>query len=213
MPRRNLVPGQSLIEGTALRWRPKFLLGANGERPQWAANRALQGTNAERLMNSLSIEDWNIEAFIECIEEKVREDRWHKPDPTFLDWLSKKGVDWHQQFYALLAKDNEAQEEIYRLKSCKIVRLVDGNHEIGTNCYFSEDRPLKSGIIKYVDPAVYTSGKSKTQQEGALKFLREVGVTSVGERQLVEALLKSSYISDNRILNSHVNIWQIFVDL
>ncbi len=57
------------------------------------------------------------------------------------------------------------------------------------------------GGVKYVDPAVYTTGKSKAQQESALKFLRDVGVTSVGERELVEALLKSDYTSDNRALN------------
>src|SRR5579862_8872853 len=117
-----------------------------------------------------------------------------KPDRTLVPVAGD--VDWHQQFYALLAKDNEAQEEIDRLKSCKIVRLADGTYAIGEKCHFADESELKAGGIKYVDPAVYTSGKSKVQQEGALKFLRDVGVTSVGERQRVEALLKIGYVSE-----------------
>ena len=54
--------------------------------------------------------------------------------------------------------------------------------------------------VNCVDAAVYTSGKGKVQQDGARKFLEEVGVTTLGERQLIEALLKSSYSDMNRPL-------------
>jgi hypothetical protein len=40
-----------------------------------------------------------------------------------------------------------------------------------------------------VDAGVYTSGKSKSQQENARKFLDAIGVREVGETEQVEAIL------------------------
>lgn len=200
-PAQILVQAKSSLKDLLTHDDIEFLIDYDDEPPQWAASRALQGTNVERFMNGLAIKDWDIEAFVDCIDEKVSEGSWRGVNAEFLKWLAGKSVEWHQQFYSLLARDSEAQSELSRLKRCRIVRLTDGTHSVGPNCHFPDDRGSKSGGVLCVDQAVYTAGKRKAQQESARKFLEDVGVTSVGERQLVEAILKSSYGNDKRTLN------------
>lgn len=200
-PAQTLVQAKSSLKELLGPEDIEFLIDYDDEPPHWAASRALQGTNVERFMNGLAIKDWDIEAFIDCIEEKVSEGNWRGVDAAFMTWLAGKGTEWHQQFYALLARDSEAQGEINRLKRCRIVRLTDGTHSIGQKCHFPDDRGLRSGGVLCVDTAVYSAGRSKAQQESARKFLEDVGVTNVGERQLVDAILKSTYASDTRTLN------------
>jgi hypothetical protein len=200
-PAQALVQAKSSLKELLSLEDIEFLIEYDGEPPQWAANRALQGTNVERFMNGLAIKDWDVVAFIGCIEQKASEGTWRNVDAEFMTWLSGKRGEWHQQFYALLARDGEAQSELRRLKRCRIVRLTDGTHCVGQKCHFPDDRDLKSGGVPCVDPAVYSAGKSKVQQESARKFLEDMGVTSVGERQLVEAILKTAYTSNTRTLN------------
>ena len=200
-PAQTLVQAKSSLKELLGPEDIEFLIDYDDQPPRWAASRALQGTNVERFMNGLAIKDWDIEAFIDRIDEKVSEGNWRGADAEFMAWLAGKSAEWHQQFYALLARDSEAQGELNRLKRCRIVRLGDGTHSIGQKCHFPDDRGLKSGAVLCVDPAVYSAGRSKAQQESARKFLEDVGVTNVGERQLVEAILKGTYSSDTRPLN------------
>jgi hypothetical protein len=108
-----------------------------------------------------------------------------------MTWLTGKSAEWHQQFYALLARDSEAQSELSRLKRCRIMRLTDGTHCVGQKCHFPEERGLKSVGVLYVDPAVYSAGRSKAQQESARKFLEDEGVTNVGSVSLSKRSLRA----------------------
>ncbi|MES0110163.1 hypothetical protein [Mesorhizobium sp. M0013] len=200
-PAQILVQAKSSLKDLLTHDDIEFLIDYDDQPPQWASSRALQGTNVERFMNGLAIKDWDIEAFVDCIDGKASEGNWRGVNAEFMKWLTGKSVEWHQQFYALLGRDSEAQSELGRLKRCRIVRLIDGTYDSGPKCHFPDDRGLKTGGVRCVDPAVYTAGKSKMQQESARKFLEDAGVTSVGERQLVEAILKSSYASESRTLN------------
>ena len=187
----------------------EFLIEYDNEPPQWAASRALQGTNVERFMNGLAIKEWDIRAFIDCIDQRGSEGNWRGIDAEFMAWLAGKGAEWHQQLYALLAKDSEAQSEQDRIKRWRIVRLADATYSIGQECHFPDESGLKSSGVLCVDPAVYSTGRSKAQQESARKFLEDVGVTDVGERQLVEAILKSTYASNMRTLNKREHMAHI----
>ncbi len=180
----------------------EFLIDYEDDSPQWAASRALQGTNIERFMNGLAIKDWDVEAFVDCIYQKTSETSWRYVDAEFIKWLAGKSAEWHQQFYAILARDNDAQSELYKLKHCKIVRLTDSTYERGNKCHFLVDLGLSTKGVPCVDPAVYIAGKSKAQQESARKFLENVDVTNVGERQLVEAVLKSKYSNQTTWMNN-----------
>ncbi|WP_010660163.1 sacsin N-terminal ATP-binding-like domain-containing protein [Brucella anthropi] len=179
----------------------KYLIEYDDEPPLWAAPRALQGTNVERFMTALEIRDWDIEDFVDCLDEKTTVGSWKGVDKEFLTWLGHKTVEWHQQLYSLLDRESEAQSALYRLKRCQLIRLSDGSYATGNACHFADERDLSAEGVRCVDPAVYTSGKSKAQQENARRFLESLGVTGVGERQLVEALLKSKYTGDNREFN------------
>jgi len=78
---------------------------------------------------------------------------------------------------------------------------TDSTYATGPRSHFLDDLGLQTNGVRCVDPAAYTTGKSKAQQESARKFLEDAGVTSVGERHLVEATLKSNYASDTRTLH------------
>lgn len=187
----------------------EFLIDYDDEPPQWAASRALQGTNIERFMNGLAIRDWDVDAFVDCVVERASEDWQGAVDADFMKWLAMKNIEWHQQLYALLARESEAQDELYRLEDCRIVRLIDGTYSIGSTCHFPDDKPRRTSGVAYVDAAVYTAGKSKAQQDSSRKFLTDVGVTVVGERQLIEAILKSVYAGGARTFNEREYIAHI----
>ncbi|RXT28004.1 hypothetical protein B5P46_04105 [Rhizobium leguminosarum] len=200
-PAQTLIQAKSSLKELLSSDDIEFLIDYDEAPPQWAASRALQGTNVERFMNGLAIKDWDIASFVDCIDQKASEGNWRGVNTEFMAWLAGKSMEWHQQFYALLAKDSEAQDELYRLKRCKIVRLSEGAYECGPKCHFLDNHDVKTRGVRCVDPAVYTAGKSKAQQESARKFLEDIGATKVGERQLVEAILKSTYVNSARTLN------------
>lgn len=200
-PARILVQAKSALKDLLSHDDIEFLIDYDDDPPQWATSRALQGTNVEKFMNGLDITEWDIDEFVSCINEKAAASNWRGVNAAFMQWLAGKSVEWHQQFYALLAKEADAQSAIWRLKRCRIVRLADGQYSEGPKCHFPSDSGLKSTAVLWVDHAVYTAGKSKAQQESARKFLDDLGVTSVGERQFVEAILKDGYTSDTRTLN------------
>lgn len=200
-PANILVQARSALKDLLTHDDIKYLIGYPDEPLQWAAPRTLQGTNTERFMNQLGIQQWDVEEFVNCIHERANTSRWNGVNAEFMKWLGDKDIDWHQQFYALLARENDAQIARHRLQSCKIVRLNDGHYSVASNCHFGYERGLNTDGVACVDPAVYTAGKSKTQQESARKFLEDMGVTDVGERQLIDAILRTSYGDDKRTLN------------
>lgn len=200
-PAKMLVQARSALKDLLSPDDIKYLIGLPDEPLQWATARALQGTNTERFMNQLGIQQWDVEEFVNCIHERANTSHWNGVNAEFMKWLGGKDVEWHQQFYALLARDSYAQIALYRLQSCMIVRLTDGHYSVASNCHFAYERGLNTDGVSCVDPAVYTAGKSKTQQESARKFLEEMGVTDVGERQLIEAILRTNYSDDKRTLN------------
>src|SRR5207244_1336321 len=115
------------------------------------------------------------------------------PDQAFMTWLSGKPPEWHQRLYSLLYAEFSPQGACRRFKDLKIVRLSDGSYGAGSECFFPGAGVEHDDVLPRVDAAVYTSGKSKLQQENARKFLAEIGVREVGEAEQVEAILKQRY--------------------
>ncbi len=182
------------------------------EPPQWASARALQGTNIERFMTGLAITDWDIDEFVEVLIEKASDGPRHisvppyhvtGPNDEFMIWLAGKPVNWFQELYSLLYADylsNAGWKKdgcIKMLKSLRIVCLSDGNFSVGTKCFFPSDDVEHDEVLPRVEAGVFTSGKSKVQQENAKKFLGEIGVREVGEAEQVEAILKKRYTKTN----------------
>lgn len=175
-----------------------FLVEEHGETMQWATAQALQGTNIERFMTGLAINDWDIEQFVETIEDKAYLIYpWSEPDDAFLDWLASKSVEWHQQLYALLYKEfKDELDELYRLNTVQIVRLTDGNYGIGEKSFFPGDHLDINETFPLVDVDVFTSGKNKATKENAKRFLEAIGVRKVGETEQIEAILEQRYTKE-----------------
>ena len=197
-PARQLVQAKASLKELLGAEDLEFLIDYDDEPPQWAATRALQGTNVERFMNGLAIKDWDIEAFVDCVVENATDGGRPGVRQEFTNWLAAKNLEWHQQMYALLFRESEAQAATKRLRRCKIVRLVDGGYSVGSKCHFPDDSARRFDGIQCIDAAIYTTGKNKAQQDNARKFLESVGVTNISERHLVEAILKSRYVGDSR---------------
>lgn len=177
----------------------KFLIDSEAVPPRWAASRALQGTNVERFMSGLGIRNWDTDAFVKRIAEKTGV--WRPADAEFLVWLGTKSAEWHQQFYSHLESEGVAANATVQLKRCRIIRTVAGNYALAGDCHFPDEDSSETSGMQFVDNSVYSSGKSKAQQESARRFLETVGVTVVGERQRLEALLKNSYSDENGALS------------
>ena len=177
-----------------------FLIDYHDAPPQWAANRALQGTNVERFMNGLAISDWDVDDFLEVLETNTNEE-WDEPDKEFMAWLEGKPVDWLQRMYAMFVRDPETQDELYRLTDARIVRLVDGSFSKPQNCYFPDEKREYIGVVPCVDPEILETGSSKVQKKAARHFLEEIGVGEIGEKELIQSLLENDYTSEDRALN------------
>ena len=174
----------------------EFLIDYEDEPPQWAANRARQGTEVERFMNGLGIKEWDVSNFVAFVASKGGTS-WRRPDTVFLEWLFQKPVAWFQQFYALLAREPDAEGYFHQLKDARIVRLSDAALGTGSKSYFPDEHRRYADIVPCVDPETYGSGKNKTQQTQARQFLENIGVTEIGEIELVQSILDHEYVSDD----------------
>lgn len=168
----------------------RFLIGSDesDEEPlQWAAG-TMRGTHSEQFMDSLAIHDWGLAEFVEHIYMRagVR-------FTDFVGWIGQKPAAWHQRLYALLQRNPETQFLSLVRRLTPIVRLSDGSYSTGNNCSFPNESVSPNAHIRTVDPAAYTSGKNESQQSDARKFLISAGVSEIGERQLVEAILEEHY--------------------
>lgn len=177
-----------------------FLIDSDNAPPQWAANRALQGTNVERFMNGLAISDWDVDDFLEVVASNT-DDAWDEPDEEFMAWLERKPVEWLQRMYAMFVREPETKDDLYRLTDARIVRLVDGSFSQPKNCYFPDEKREYIGVVPCVDPEILETGSSKVQKKAAHHFLEEIGVGEIGEQELIQSLLENNYTSEDRELN------------
>ncbi len=208
----------------------EFLLGNDDEPLQWVIGVSQKNSPQDRFLSSLSIDEWDIESFVELLVEKASTGpRWlpdyskrvEGPDKSFMAWLADKLLEWHQQMYALLYdgaillpryKRTRYFEE---LKPLLIVRLGNGKYNAAKNCFFPSADVENDEVLPRIPKGIYSSGKSKTQQENARKLLEEIGVREVGRVEQVEAILKQRYTYEAKApeLNSHLLDLKRFIKL
>jgi hypothetical protein len=170
--------------------------------PQWAASAQQKNSPADRFLDALEIEEWEISHLVEKLEEKTSIQREALSDPYFLAWLGGKSAEWHQQLYFVLGSDLILNapflklKEVNRLKYLKFVRLSDGTYSTSGKCYFPTVTVTHDQILPRVSADIYSSGKSKIQQQGARNFLEQIGVREVGEAEEIQAILKQRYTRD-----------------
>lgn len=193
-PARRLLQGKAALKELLSEDDIKFLIDDPEKLPLWAAAAPQKNSNADRFLTGLAIQQWDIEQFIELLIDKT-DITYDVPDENFMAWLAAKSVEWHQQFYSLLYRELEPIGGIHQLDQLKIVRLVNGEYDIGCQCFFPSDSDGKDNDLPRVDVGTFTSGKSKLQQESARKLLEAIGIREVGEAEEVEAILKQRYTS------------------
>lgn len=184
----------------------EFLVDYDDEPPLWAIGATQKNSRIDNFLDGLEIEEWGIDEFVDTLAEKtttigraIRVSPYYVsgPDKAFMRWLEQKTPDWLQQFYALLHDESVQPGFLYKLKSLKIVRLSNGAFGAAPHCFF-ENHHSGDGMPT-VDALVYSSGKSKPQQEKARKFLADLGVRELGEAEEVELILKTRYTKEAEI--------------
>lgn len=186
----------------------KFLAEPSNDDPQWAVGVTQKSSNVDRFLNGLDITEWDVDKFVELLIDKAT-DGWHwvsssnrsasGPDHGFMQWLSAKSPEWHQELYSLLSLECQQGAEFdghplaTKLQSLRIVRLTDSSYGVGRKCFFLSNGDTTNDVFSCVDSSVYTSGKSKTKQHHARRFLEEIGVRIIGESEQVDAILKERY--------------------
>jgi len=184
----------------------EFLVDYDDDSPLWAIGATQRNSRIDNLLDGLEIQEWGIDEFVETLKEKTTTGARYVsvspyyltgPDNDFMRWLEQKPPEWLQQFYVLLHDETVQSGLLHKLKSLKIVRLRDGTFGVGAHCFFENDHTGDG--MPTVDALVYSSGKSKPQQEKARKFLVDLGVRELGEAEEVELILKARYTKEAEI--------------
>ena len=184
----------------------EFLVDYDDDPPLWAIGATQRNSRIDNLLDGLEIQEWGIDKFVETLTEKTTAGGRYisvspyyvtGPDKDFMRWLEQKPPEWLQQFYALLHDETVQSGILHKLKSLKIVRLRDGAFSVAAHCFFENDH--SGDGMPTVDALVYSSGKSKPQQEKAKKFLSDLGVRELGEAEEVELILNARYTKEAEI--------------
>jgi len=181
------------------------LLSGSLQDPRWAIGASQKNSDQDRFLTGLDIKEWDIDAFINFLDEQLSEQEYSfqkPPNAEVIAWLAAKSDEWHQQLYALLYKELSADNGFYRLGTVQIVRLSGGSYSIGKKCYFPSDDVDHDDLLPRVARGVYASGSRKAQQEESRKLLVAIGVSEVGEAEEVERILRQHYSKDTTPLPS-----------
>jgi hypothetical protein len=201
-PANRLVQARASLKSLLSEDDLEFLVEYEDEPPLWAVGASQRNSRIDNFLSGLGIRDWALEEFIEALSDKVSDDViFHDaPDEEFLSWLRGKTPAWMQELYALFHA--EEKDKSHRFTSLLIVRLADGSLSKAARAYFASE--TTGSDLPVVDKAVYTTGTSKNQQDGAKSFLSSVGVREIGEAEEIELILKNRYTKGTEELEDSV---------
>ncbi len=224
-PARSLVQARASLKDLLSAKDLEFLVDNCGEPPKWAVAASQKNSDADRFLAGLDIRRWDVHDFVGLLCHKLSDLSpiglpGRSSAPELIDWLRSKSAAWHQELYALLLKENlepagfSKTQLASRLKSHRIVRLAGGDYARGSESFFATAGSESDKVLPRVDPAVYTTGKSKAQREHARTLLEEIGVREVGQAEVVEVILKRRYRREPTVSEkTYGNDLKRFVDL
>jgi hypothetical protein len=201
-PAKNLRQAKAAMKEVLRDEDIEFLITHHDEPPLWAIAATQRNSNVDRFLDALEIEEWGVDEFVECLDDNLSEGGYYhdeEKEVAYVKWLSCKSVEWHQSLYAMLFRELEPESELYRLTSVKLALLDDATYATGSECFFPAADGSQQDDLPRVNAAVFTSGKSKRQQQDARRFLEEIGVREVGEREQVEVILEQRYTREAEI--------------
>ena len=164
------------------------ILGKNDSPPMWIANPPQRYQREDHFLSMLNISEWATKNLVNALPGES------EPIPG---WLSEKSDEWHQRLYAFLLEELGEENHLWwKVKSLRIVRLSNGDFSKGKDCFFPTEETKDDPNFPRVAEGVYSSGSNKRQKERSRKFLEEIGVRKVGERERIQAMLKQRYTKE-----------------
>src|SRR5208283_5067672 len=109
-PARHLLQAKASLKELLTEEDIELLVEYDDEPMRWAIGAAQKNSNADRFLSGLAITEWDIEEFVELLSERTSEGSRYisaspyfvqGPDEDFMNWLSRKPLEWHQKLYAL----------------------------------------------------------------------------------------------------------------
>lgn len=166
---------------------------------KWAKAAKQKNSRSDNFLESLEIEEWGWED----LAETMRNGFVNRIHPSAKSWLLSKTDDWMQKFYFLLDHLIIEKKYDYRVSpsTWKIIRTADGTHLTGKEVFFPNTDPnnLKKDKFPRLKAEILNlQGKSKRQLERAEHFLREAGVSEVGEEQELQLILEAYYAPESK---------------
>jgi hypothetical protein len=152
-----------------------LLLGDDYVSPMWVANPHQQNQREDRFLDSLKIDEWGWDKLAQAINWL-----YGGKKESVEQWISKKDDVWLMRFYALLGEACDSHAEYMYLSDLSIVRVEtdQGNeHVIPSEVFFPQHEGTSPpSDIRFVKPAVYSTGRSEAQKKLAKSFLERIGV-------------------------------------
>lgn len=200
-PANTLVHSKAPLKRLLTKKDIKFLSefsGLENERQEWAIGISQRNSRLDHFLTSLDIADWDVDDFIRLLKNNVSEPKgWVKPNERIQGWLKSKSDRWMQSLYAFFYSELEDTYVFHHLDRLLVVRMNDDSLGTGKRSYFPSDEEHDDTLFPRVKESVYTSGKNKKEQKKAKEFLVEIGVTEVGESDLIQLILDERYADEN----------------
>lgn len=155
--------------------------------PLWAVNPPLKNQREDRFLDSLKIDNWawsELSNAISSLDDNKRE--------PIEAWFAQKDDAWLMGFYGLLGEALDQNYE-FSMENLRIVRVESEHGDenvIPSEAFFlPEQETIPPRDIRFVKPAVYTSGRPDSQKEFAVSFLKYIGVRPFDAKTLIELKL------------------------
>ncbi|MBV5276452.1 hypothetical protein JZU56_01000, partial [bacterium] len=203
-PAIHLLRARAPIKGFLTEEDLEFLVDYEGEPPIWAIGATQRNSNVDRFLTGLAAKDWDTQQFVETLWNKLSNRQGDFAPPANIEpgdvekWLANKSAAWHRQLYRLLweylnGSAANKTKELEKLKNVRIVRLVDGTYTIGGKCYYPETSAQDDVDFPQIDSALYQTEGNSIDDQAPRKFLDEIGVRRIGEKERVERILNRRY--------------------
>lgn len=182
-----------------------LLMGGDHTPPMWVANAPQENQPEDRFLKSLQINEWGWNQLVKSIkkphpyawqENHKRENAEHTR--KIETWIARKADAWLMSFYALLGEARDTHDthnkfaDVSNLR-IRIVRIEaerGDEHVTSDNVFFPpDDETTAPPDIRFVKPAVYSSGRSEAQVKFATSFLKNIGVHHFNAKTVIEQRL------------------------
>lgn len=171
----------------------------NGQRLSWAIGATQRNSNVDRFLNSLGITAWDVEQFVEHLEQHTQPEcvyRRFAYQPKLVDWVASHEDEWLQALYALLYRYLEEDGNFHDFNRSVIVRRSTGAMAVGYGTYFQTSGSGDDSLPRLAKGILPPVEKETRQAADARKFLVAIGVKAPGEKEEIELILSKRYSED-----------------